>query len=145
MDNRDETPWLGRWTTRITVSAVFLSNMICALQFLLWPDGYTSAYELSGDVGTAVIRSFGVLFIMWSLTYPAVIWQPERQRPLFTIVLIQQFVGLTGELCIWASIQNVHAVLSASILRFVVFDGIGLVMMMMAFCLLIREARHRVR
>lgn len=145
MESGKKMPLFGRWATRIAVGTVFLSNMICTFQFLLWPEGYAPAYELSGDIGTAVIRSFGVLFIMWNLTYPVVIWHPEKQRVLFAIVLMQQFVGLVGELCIWAGVQGTHVILSASILRFAVFDGIGLVLMAIAFCLLMKETRHRVR
>lgn len=78
---------------------------------------------------------------MWNATYPAVIVHPWRFRTLFVVVLVQQTIGLVGESLILASIPAGHNVLSGSILRFIVFDAAGLIVMASAFVVLRRSKR----
>lgn len=131
---------------RIAVAVVFLLNVQCALQFVLWPAAFAGAYELSGVAGEAAVRGLGVAFLMWNTTYPAVIASPRRFRALYVVVLAQQVIGLAGESAILLGLPAGHDVLAASILRFVAFDAAGLVLMAAAFVwLAVITRRHRTR
>lgn len=118
---------------RIAVALVFALNVQCALQFVLWPEAFAGAYELSGVAGEAAVRGLGVAFLMWNATYPAVIASPRRFRALYVVVLVQQAIGLVGETAILLGLPGGHEVLAASILRFIAFDAVGLVLMTAAF------------
>ena len=118
---------------RIAYAAVFTINVQCALSFVLWPEAYASSFELAGVAGDAAVRGLGVAFLMWNVTYPAVIACPHRFRALAVVVLVQQAIGLMGESWIWATLPAGHDVLVASISRFVAFDAAGLVLMAAAF------------
>lgn len=85
---------------RIAVAAVFALNVQCALQFVLWPEAFAGAYELSGVAGEAAVRGLGVAFLMWNATYPTVIASPRRFQALYAVVLVQQAIGLVGETAI---------------------------------------------
>lgn len=131
--------------TRIAYAAVFALNVQCAIQFVLWPEAYAPQFELAGVAGAAAVRGLGVAFLMWNATYPAVIANPRRFRALAVVVLVQQAIGLVGESWIWASLPAGHDALAASIGRFVVFDGAGLVLMTAAFGWLALTTRKRPR
>ena len=130
------------WAVRITFLIVFVWNVQCAIQFVCWPGSFAGAYELSGVAGEAAVRGLGIAFLMWNCTYPAVIVKPDRFKALGVVVLVQQAVGLVGELLLGAGLPAGHAVLQASISRFALFDGIGLVIMLAAFAWMIASARR---
>ena len=92
--------------------------------------------------GAAAVRGLGVAFLMWNATYPAVIANPRRFRALYAVVLVQQAVGLAGESWILLSLPAGHAALAASIVRFIAFDAVGLVLMAAAFAWLALADRH---
>lgn len=126
------------WFARIAFTVVFAVNVHCALSFALLPADYVSAYELSGVAGEAAVRGIGIAFLMWNATYPAFIVAPQRFRVLGWIILAQQAIGLIGESLLLAGIPAGHGVLASSITRFIAFDGVGLVLMGIAFtCMLI--------
>lgn len=124
------------WFARLAVGAVFLLNVQCALQFILWPGRYTAGFELAGVPGEAAVRGLGITFLMWNATYPLVLWDPRRHRALFAVVLAQQLIGLAGETWLLLTLPAGHDALAASITRFTVFDGAGLLVMAAAFALL---------
>ena len=127
---------------RIALAAVFVVNVQCAVQFVLWPDAFAPAYELAGFEGRIAMQGLGVAFLMWNATYPAVIANPRRFRALYAVVLVQQAVGLAGESWILLSLPAGHAALAASIVRFIAFDAVGLVLMAAAFAWLALADRH---
>ena len=118
---------------RVLVAVVFIWNVQCAVQFIVWPDAYVAAYQLEGASAEAVVRSFGICFLMWNATYPPVIARPERYRMLFSVVVAQQVIGLVGESLLLASLGIDLAVMAASIMRFIAFDAAGLVLLAIAF------------
>ncbi len=124
---------------RIAVAAVFIMNVACALDFLLRPGLYAGGFQLSGEVGRVIVQSFGILFLMWNATYPPVIWRPEKQRTLFAVILVQQLIGVVGESWLYFSLDASHAALRATGLRFMIFDGAGLVLMGIAFLILFKR------
>lgn len=127
---------------RVAFLLVFVLNVQCAVSFVLWPDGYAASFELSGVAGAAAVQGLGIAFLMWNVTYPAVIVNPLRFRAIAVIVLIQQAVGLAGESWLRLGLSTEHVALAASIERFVLFDAAGLVLMAAAFVWLLRAERQ---
>lgn len=121
------------WAVRIAFAVVFFLNVQCAVQFILWPGSFTGSYELSGVAGEAAVRGLGIAFLMWNCTYPAVIIRPERFKALGVVVLVQQAIGLVGETLLSVSLPGGHAILQGGISRFALFDGLGLVLMLVTF------------
>ena len=133
------------WFARIAVLVVFVLNVTCAAQFILWPESYAPAYGLpSTPESAAMVAGLGVAFLMWNVTYPAVIANPARFLALFVVVLVQQAVGLAGESYIWAQLiaQGLgDGRMAAGIMRFVIFDAGGLALMLVSFIVLVRSSR----
>jgi len=73
---------------------------------------------------------------MWNATYPLVILRPQAHTTLFLIIICQQAIGVVGETWLWLALPAGHAALAATGLRFIVFDGLGLLLMGLAFGLL---------
>jgi hypothetical protein len=126
------------WVVRIIIASVFLLNVQCALVFIIDPGSYAPGFELSGEVGLVMVRALGIAFLMWNVTYPPVIFSPMRHRTLFGVVVAQQLIGLLGESWLATTIQATgHATLQASIGRFILFDGAGLMLMLIALVLIV--------
>jgi hypothetical protein len=132
------------WAARLAVGIVFLLNITCATAFLLEPERYRLGFEVSGVAGSVLVRGMGILFLMWNATYPLVLVHPDRHRVLFTVLLAQQAIGLAGESWLWLTLPPNHAALRTTGLRFIVFDGIGLVAMALAYALLRKRRAPRV-
>jgi len=131
-----------RWSiglARISVGAVFAVNVWCALAFIFDPETYAPGFELTGVQGRVIVQSFGILFLMWNATYPPVLFDPTAHRTLFGIVLIQQAIGVVGESWLALTLPPGHPALWATAWRFIVFDGIGLGVMALAYGLLRRQ------
>lgn len=128
---------LRQWFARVAVGAVLAANLSCAAAFILQPERYAAGFELSGLQGRLVVQSFGILFLMWNATYPLVLLRPQAHLSLFAIILVQQALGLAGETWIWLGLPPGHAALWNTGLRFIIFDGLGLLWMGAAFVLLL--------
>jgi hypothetical protein len=124
-----------RWAARLAVAIVLAANLSAAVPYVIAPERYAPAFELSGAAGAAMVRGIGVLFLMWCVAYVPVILRPDRRPALFGVILAQQIVGLTGEAWIAAGLPAGHAALAATGLRFMVFDGAGLALLLLAFAL----------
>ena len=133
--NEDAKHTMRIWITRLLVLAVFAVNVYCALSFILFPEQSIGAYELTGASGIAAIQGIGFAFLMWNATYPPVIIKPARQRVLFLVIIFQQVIGLVGDAIIYYQLPEVHLVLAESILRFIIFDSAGLVLLILGFFL----------
>jgi hypothetical protein len=127
---------LSLWLARLVVGTVFFFNVACALAFVTQPDRYAPGFEVSGVPGRVLVRGIGILFLMWNATYPPVLVRPDRNRTLFAVIMVQQAIGLTGETWMWATLPAGHAALWTTGLRFIAFDGAGLVGMGTVFWLL---------
>lgn len=123
------------WIARVLVALVFAINVQCALQFILWPGAYTGAYQVEGASAEVMVRTVGICFLMWNATYPPIIARPDRYRVLFGVVIAQQTIGLVGESLLLATLQPGLEILASSIMRFVIFDAAGLVLLAIAFAL----------
>lgn len=126
----------ARWFARLAVGSVFAVNVACALSFIFRPEYYTAGFELSGIPGKVTVQGYGILFLMWNVTYPAVILRPQAEKTLFLIILVQQAIGCVAETWMWLTLPGAHLALRATGLRFILFDGAGLVWMGVAYILL---------
>jgi hypothetical protein len=135
-----QAPKRAVWLARLAVGAVFLANLSAALPYLIWPRPYAAGFELEGVPGDVIVRGLGVLFLMWNATYPPVIVSPDRQRTLFAVILVQQLLGILGQLWIGAALPAGHAALRATGARFLAFDVTGLAAMGIAFGVLARRS-----
>ena len=124
------------WATRICFALVFVINVQCAVQFVVNPAGFMGGFGLSGPEGQLAVAGLGVAFLMWNATYPLFIWQPNRFPVLGAVILAQQVIGLVGETALYLQLGSLTAVAGAAILRFICFDGAGLVLMGTSFALL---------
>lgn len=126
-----------RIIARILYLAVFVSNMICIVAFIANPAGYIYSYQVNGAAGAeAAIEGIGVAFAMWNVTYPFFILNRKDNRALGLAIIVQQVVGLIGELYIKAGLGPECAELADSIVRFIWFDAGGLVLLIIGFVLL---------
>ena len=126
----------ANWNARVAVGSVFVVNMGCAYSFISQPGQFSSGFEIGGAPGRTVIQAFGILFLMWNATYPPVILRPQTELTLFGVILIQQIIGLAGETWMWFALPPGHPALAGTGLRFIFFDGAGLILMGIAYLIL---------
>ena len=123
------------WTARLLIALVVAWNLECALVFLLNPGVFAPGFELAGIPGAAAVRGFAVLFVMWNIPYLVALWHPQRHRLSLWEALAMQTVGVIGESFILFSLPAGHAILYASLLRFITFDASGVVALLGALLL----------
>jgi hypothetical protein len=74
----------------------------------------------------------GVLFLMWNVPYVIALWNPVHFRVSLYEAVVMQAIGLAGETAIYFMLPAVYAIARASIARFALFDGLGLVALLAA-------------
>jgi hypothetical protein len=120
------------WAARFLIAVVVAWNLECALVFWLNPGVFAPGFELAGFPGAAAVRGFAVLFVMWNIPYLMALWNPSRHRLSLLEALAMQTVGVIGESFILFSLPSGHALLHASLLRFITFDAAGVVFLIWA-------------
>ncbi|MEL7625271.1 MAG: hypothetical protein AAGU15_00215 [Anaerolineaceae bacterium] len=131
---------LQEWIARVLIGLVLTMNLACAIDFIARPQLYLSGYELSGEVGRVVIIGYGILFLMWQVPYFFALYQPRRFRVSLIQANMMQAIGFIGETLLFRTIPLEHRVLRGSILRFIYFDGGGLVLLIIALLLVSNRA-----
>ena len=121
------------WIARLLIGIVIAWNLQSAFVFIFFPSRFVNAYELSGTAGEAAIRGFGILFLMWNVPYLFALKDPVRYQLALTFALLMQSIGLIGESYILSTMAVEHILLRNSILRFIIFDGIGLLLLAIAY------------
>jgi hypothetical protein len=129
------------WIARGLLGAVFFFNLQCAILFLGDPHTYAPGFELSGPTGEAMIRGFGLLFLMWNVPYAFALWHPQRFFVSLIEATFMQAIGLTGEVMLFFSLPPAHPLIQSSVKRFIFFDGGGLVALLIALAMVYRY-RH---
>jgi hypothetical protein len=71
--------------------------------------------------------------------YLVALWHPGKYRLALGMALAMQCIGLVGESLILVTLSDGHALLRASITRFIIFDGSGLILLAAAFWLIRRD------
>jgi hypothetical protein len=120
------------WIARLLIGLVTAWNLQAAFAFIFSPNRFIRAYELSDTAGEAAIRGFGILFLMWNVPYLFAVKDPVRHQLALTFALLMQFIGLIGESYILYTLTVDHVLLRTSILRFIIFDGAGLLLLAIA-------------
>jgi hypothetical protein len=124
------------WISRLLIGIVTAWNLQAAFIFIFSPSGFVPSYELSGTAGEAVVRGTGILFLMWNVPYLFALQNPIRYQLGLYFALLMQFVGLAGESYILSTLSMEHVMLRSSILRFITFDGAGLLLLALAYLLI---------
>jgi hypothetical protein len=124
---------INKRIARLLIGLVVVWNLQAAFAFIFSPSRFVSAYELSGAAGEAAIRGFGILFLMWNVPYLFAVKDPVRYKLALTFALLMQGIGLIGETYILSTLTVDHTILRSSILRFILFDGAGLVLLAIAW------------
>lgn len=130
------------WISRILIAAVTVMNVQAAFQFMLAPQNYAYGFEMTGAAGEAMLRGMGLLFLMWNIPYMFAAYHPVRHFISVVEAVIMQFIGVTGETLILLGMPEGHPLIEASVKRFIIFDGSGLVFLSVAL-LLVLSARVR--
>jgi hypothetical protein len=120
------------WLGRLLIGVVLLWNVQCALAFLLAPAAFAPGFELSGAAGAAAVRGMAVLFLMWNVPYAVALWHPVHHRVSLYEAVAMQSIGLIGESLILLSLGGAHPVAAGSVIRFIAFDGAGVVLLILA-------------
>jgi len=128
---------------RLLIGAVLLVNLQCALVFLARPQAYMAGFGLGGEAGAGMLRGLGLLFVMWNVPYVFACVHPIKYRISLIEALIMQAIGLVGETWILLSGNYQSAMIQSSVERFILFDGIGLVLLILAFALTSRGAMEK--
>jgi hypothetical protein len=124
--------------TRILIGLVLLDNLQAAILFLVSPGAFTPGFELTGVVGNAVIQGIGLLFLMWCVPYFVAFLDPFRHKVALLESVIMQAIGLIGETVLLFLLPTGHATLNLTIQRFILFDGLGLLLLLAAGGLVLR-------
>jgi len=125
---------------RLAIALVVIWNIQCAFAFLFWPDRFAARFELSSASGEAAVRGVGLLFLMWNIPYAVALIHPLRHRISLFEATAMQAIGLLGETLILISLPPGHGILYASLMRFIIFDGAGLVLLLLAIWFVHRAA-----
>ena len=125
------------WTSRLLILIVLAWNLDAAISFIMAPAAYLSGFELGGVPGEIAIAGTGLLFLMWQVPYIFALINPKKYRLSLIEALIMQTIGLVGESILLSKISNEYALLQVSITRFIIFDGIGVMLLTIALALII--------
>jgi hypothetical protein len=120
------------WLARGLIAAVFLWNVQCAVAFLAAPATYAPGFELTGPAGAATVRGLGLLFLMWNVPYFVALLDPARHRVSLYEAIAMQVIGFVGESLILWALPASHPVARATVMRFIAFDGSGLILLVLA-------------
>jgi len=120
------------WLARLLIGLVFFFNVQCAIVFLAVPQQYVASFELSGAPGEGMLRGLGLLFLMWNVPYAVALWNPARQRTSLYEAVAMQAIGVAGETLLLLLFPAGHAAIRESVGRFIVFDGSGLALLLLA-------------
>jgi hypothetical protein len=139
------SPRLRLWLARALIAFVLIDNVQASILFLLQPDTYAPAFELSGVAGAGMIRGLAILFLMWNVPYVVALSHPLKQRTSLIEALVMQAIGFFGETLLLLGFPSGHPVLADSVGRFILFDGIGLGVLVIAFVWILSIKREGVQ
>ena len=118
------------WIGRLLIGWVFLTNVQCAILFILFPRAFVQGFELTGVDGNAVVRGFGILFLMWNVPYGVALIQPQKFRLSLLEAVGMQAIGFIGETTLLLFFPPGHLYIRETVSRFIIFDGSGLILLL---------------
>lgn len=134
IEDKRVSPWGRRkiWIGRIFIGVVLFFNLQCAFVFLWSPHLFAPGFELSGDVGNGMVRALGILFVMWNVPYAVAFTNPVVRRVSLYEAIAMQATGFVGETLLLASFPPGHLAIRETVSRFMLFDGMGLLFLILA-------------
>ena len=118
--------------SRILIGLVFLANIQCAGAFVLAPAAYMHGFGLDSAAGEQMVRALGLLFVMWNVPYVFALADPLKHHVSLVEAVIMQAIGLIGEAAILLLGGTYPPPITNTITRFIVFDGLGLLLLIAA-------------
>jgi len=123
------------WLMRLLVGIVFLINVQCAAAFLLRPHRYTAGFGLTAGTGPNLVRSLGLLFLMWNVPYAVALINPIKYKTSYLESIVMQAIGLAGEIALLLCAGPVEIAVQQTVMRFIVFDAFGLLLLLSGYIL----------
>lgn len=120
------------WIARGFIGLVLFFNIQSALVFLAFPDQYSMGFQLSGVIGSGVVRGYGLLFLMWNVPYMIAFTHPIHRRVSLYEAVLMQSIGLVGETILLATFPDGYPGIQQTISRFIFFDGFGFLALVIA-------------
>ena len=120
-----------KWIARGLIGIVLFFNVQCAVVFLLQPESYAGGFELAGVPGRMMVQGMGLLFLMWNVPYAFAVSDPVARRVSLIEAIIMQVIGVVGESALLGTLPTEHWALKDTALRFIAFDGGGLVLLLL--------------
>jgi hypothetical protein len=134
---REPKPTNGKtWVARILIGLVLLDNFQAAVIFLVFPARISPGFGMSGVAGNAVIQGIGLLFLMWCVPYFIATLDPRKHKISFIEAIVMQTIALVGESVLLVLQPAKLPVETSSVQRFILFDGTGLFLLVVAAALL---------
>ena len=127
--SRTNNPWQV-WAARLLIAVVLFWNLQAAFLFMLSPNVFVSAFQLEGVPGRSAVIGYGILFLMWQVPYVFALLHPVKFRFSLWQALIMQVIGTVGESILLSTIPFDYQLLRGSILRFILFDAAGVVILL---------------
>jgi len=132
--SRHNNPWQV-WAARLLITFVLFWNLQAAVQFMFNPGVFAPSFQLEGVPGRAAVAGFGILFLMWQVPYGFALLHPVRFRVSLWTALIMQTIGVVAESILLSTIPGEYPLLRGSIIRFIFFDGAGVLILIPALIL----------
>ncbi len=126
---------LRLWLARGLIAVVVFFNLDAAFSYLFQPVLFAPGFELAGVPGQAMIQGLGLLFVMWNVPYVVAILHPLKHRVSLIEAVVMQAIGVVGESLLLLALESGHPQITASTVRFIIFDGGGLVLLLVALWL----------
>lgn len=79
-----------------------------------------------------MIQGLGLLFLMWNIPYLVALFDPVRHSTSLIEAVVMQTIGVIGESLLLLRVPREYLNLHTSVLRFIIFDGGGLVFLLIA-------------
>lgn len=114
------------WISRSLIGLVLFFNLESALLFLWIPQDYAAGFGVQGPVGNIIVRSIGLLFIMWNVPYLVAFLHPIKHRVALIEATVMQSIGLLGETVLFLTLAPGLTGISNTLSRFIGFDSFGL-------------------
>jgi hypothetical protein len=128
----------------ILVGSVFVINIQAGFDFFINPQKFTKAFELAGTPGEISVAGVGLLFIMWNVPYVFAIVNPIKYSISLLQAIIMQLLGVAGETILYLRIPNQsHQLMKESILRFIIFDFAGFILLIMAGGMIVKLIKEQ--
>ena len=131
------------WVARVLIGLVLLDNFQAAILFLVIPTRIAPDFGLSGVAGQATIQGIGLLFLMWCVPYFIATLDPMRHKVSLIECLIMEGIALVGETVLLALLPEHISTLVSSVERFIFFDGIGVILLVLAAAIVWIPRRKR--